>query len=170
MDFGTDGAASSGSQVFSLTLNDAQGNPTTGPVFSGLLTTEQRPIYLFIENGLVIGRYDNAGGVPDGADPAAFAIAINASTGIVSLVQYVSLFHENPSNHDDRAFLDDVAGSISATLTVTDGDGDQASASASIGASISFDDDGPSFALGGTLVNPAFNLTTDEVRAPRPTM
>ncbi|MFZ5734794.1 MAG: DUF5801 repeats-in-toxin domain-containing protein, partial [Pseudomonadota bacterium] len=159
VDFGSDGGALTGSQVYSLTLTDIEGFPTTGPVSSGLQTTELRDIYLFIEGDFVVGRYDSAGGVPDGSDPAAFALAINPATGIVSVVQYVSLYHPDGTDRDDTVFLDEIAGSLNATLTVTDGDGDTASASVSIGAKVSFDDDGPSVAA---VRNGNFRLTVDE--------
>jgi len=168
VDFGTDGAAASKAEVYSLTLTDAGGKATTGPIDSGVKTTEGREIFLFVENGIIVGRYDVAGGdVTNGAggaatDPAAFAIAINASTGIVSLVQYVSLFHHSADPQGDineAVSLADVAGGVKATLTVTDGDGDTASASASIAADIRFEDDGPILKVD---VPRNFGVTVDE--------
>ncbi|WP_456624464.1 DUF5801 repeats-in-toxin domain-containing protein, partial [Bradyrhizobium sp. P5_C12] len=111
VDFGTDGAAKTGAQLFSLTLTDAQGQSTTGPVDAMLTTTEGKEIFLFLENGLIVGRYD--GGDPGDDvtgtnDPAAFAIAINPVSGKVSVVQYVSL-------HQDSA---DIGGDIDEAVSL----------------------------------------------------
>jgi len=96
-------------------------------------------IFLFIEDGLIVGRYDGSDAGTDvigTGDPAAFAIAIDSATGMVSLVQYVSLHHNSPDiggDIDEVVTLSIPNGAIQATLTLTDGDGDKASASAEIG-------------------------------------
>ncbi|MBR0952921.1 DUF5801 repeats-in-toxin domain-containing protein, partial [Bradyrhizobium canariense] len=165
VDFGTDGAAKTGAQVFSLTLADAEGHSTTGPIDSNLTTTEGKEIFLFIENGLIVGRYDGSDQddvVTGTNDPAAFAIAIDPVSGKVSVVQYVSLHHDSADiggDIDEAASLADALGQVKATLTVTDGDGDHASASADISGSIQFEDDGPSVAA---TVPRNFGVTADE--------
>ncbi|MFC1844672.1 DUF5801 repeats-in-toxin domain-containing protein, partial [Thermodesulfobacteriota bacterium] len=108
-------------------------------VDSGLDTTDGTDIYLYEENGLVVGRIN--GGDADGE--AAFAIAIDSSDGTVSVAQYASV--TNPTGGDSH---DEVAGMsnnvLSAVVTATDGDGDTDTASTDIGDQILFSDDGPS--------------------------
>ncbi|GAB1716406.1 MAG: hypothetical protein NTAFB05_14480 [Nitrobacter sp.] len=158
VDYGADGAAASNAKIISLAING--GNQAD----SGLRTTDGHEIYLFIENGLIVGRYDGTGSgsaVTNGyssnnpqhadgsfVDPAAFAIAIDQDGGI-SVAQYVSL--KNPvegssdADHDDptTGFLQNVQ----AVLTVTDGDGDHAAKTIDISGNIVFQDDGPTLSL-----------------------
>ncbi|APO52416.1 immunoglobulin-like domain-containing protein [Bradyrhizobium diazoefficiens] len=165
VDFGTDGAAKTGAQLFSLTLTDAQGQSTTGPIDSNIATTEGKEIFLFLENGLIVGRYD--GGDPGNDvtstnDPAAFAIAIDPVNGKVSVVQYVSLHHNSADiggDIDEAVSLAGALGQVKATVMVTDGDGDHASASANIGGGIQFEDDGP---LVAATLSRNFGVTADE--------
>ncbi|WP_244550347.1 DUF5801 repeats-in-toxin domain-containing protein, partial [Bradyrhizobium sp. cf659] len=165
VDYGTDGAAKTGAQVFSLTLTDAQGQSTTGPVDAMLTTTEGKEIFLFLENGLIVGRYDGSdpgNDVTGTNDPAAFAIAIDPVSGKVSVVQYVSLHHDSADiggDIDEAVSLANALGQVKATVTVTDGDGDHASASANIGGDIQFEDDGP---LVAATVSRNFGVTADE--------
>ncbi len=166
VNFGADGPSASNSQVYSLTLTDSGGHSTTGPVDSGIKTTEGNEIFLFVENGLIVGRYDGSDAGTDvtntGTDPAAFAIAIDPANGQVSVVQYVSLFHGSPDvgvDSDEAVSLAGAAGSVEATLTVTDGDGDVASASANISGGVLFEDDGPTVHV---IAKPTFSLTADE--------
>ena len=119
-----------------------------GPVFSGLKTTEGREIYLFVEDGLIVGRYDSpydGNGDVTGSDPAAFAIAIDPNTGQVYVAQWVSLWHpiDGPTqwHHDDSVSL--IWDSIGVKVTLSDFDGDSASDVAYIGNLIKFEDDGP---------------------------
>ncbi|WP_184143709.1 DUF5801 repeats-in-toxin domain-containing protein, partial [Shinella fusca] len=149
-DYGADGAAASGAKVFSLTLIPAAGGDK---VDSGVETTDHRAIYLQKEGDLIVGRYDD--GAP-GADPAAFAIHIDPATGVVSVVQYMSLAHGNAADSDDEISL--AAGKIQATVTITDFDGDTDSKSADIGGAIRFQDDGPEI----TLVWKGYGVTADE--------
>src|SRR5207249_9156894 len=51
LNYGADGPATSDERVFTLTLTDAQGHATTGPVDSGIATTDGHEIFLFLENG-----------------------------------------------------------------------------------------------------------------------
>ncbi|MBR0858140.1 DUF5801 repeats-in-toxin domain-containing protein, partial [Bradyrhizobium liaoningense] len=166
VDYGTDGAAKTGAKVFSLTLTDAQGNSTTGPIDSNITTTEGKDIFLFLEGGLIVGRYDGSdadtGVTNTGNDPAAFAIAIDPISGKVSVVQYVSLHHDSADidgDIDEAVSLANALGQVKATVTVTDGDGDHASASANIGGDIQFEDDGP---LVVATVPHNFGVTADE--------
>ena len=112
------------------------GSPVTGTSYSlstnivdsGLTTTAGQPFNLFNENGFVVGRYDsNNSGTIDGSDDAAFAIRVDPSTGVLSLVQYVSLHHPDTASNNEPVFLN--TGALSVAVTVTDGDGDTATAS-----------------------------------------
>src|SRR4029078_7635372 len=140
--FGADNE--NGTTAFSLALNGASG------LNSGLTTTDGHQIFLFKEGNLIVGRYetDGVGGITT-ADAAAFAIAINTTSGQVSLAQYVSLHHgtiDGPSPSDSSEPLD-LTGKINAVVTVTDGDGDFTSASTDIGDQIQFLDDGPTASI-----------------------
>ena len=139
----TIGADEGGSAHWSLSINGGNG------IDSGLMTTAGKHIFLFEQNGLIVGRYE-AGGNPDPAesnDAAAFAIAID-DTGHISIAQYVSLQHPAQANagdgfvsYDENIFIP--AGKISAVITVTDFDNDVATDSVDIGGKIGFSDDGP---------------------------
>ncbi|MDA8483839.1 DUF5801 domain-containing protein [Pseudomonas resinovorans] len=133
-----DSSASSGGQdglsstVYSLAVASVG-------VDSGLDTTEGQNILLYKEGALVIGRI--SGGADDGK--AAFAVAIDASSGVLSLVQYHSIKHPTGgASHDESLAVSNTA--LLAVATVTDGDGDTHSASVGIGGRVSFQDDGPS--------------------------
>ncbi|TWA93885.1 beta strand repeat-containing protein [Bradyrhizobium stylosanthis] len=123
---GTDSAG--GTIVFSLAVSAAG-------VDSGLDTTNGTSIFLFKEGSLVVGRIGGAAGA------AAFAVAINSSSGVVSVAQYASLKHPNAANPDDSVSITDSA--LLAVVTVTDGDGDTATSSTGIGDAVQFQDDGP---------------------------
>src|SRR5262249_51838484 len=80
--FGTDSVG--GTTAFSLAVSAAG-------VDSGLDTTNGTSIFLFKEGSLVVGRIGSQAGA------AAFAVAINSSSGVVSVAQYASLKHPNAS-------------------------------------------------------------------------
>ncbi|MGO4352362.1 DUF5801 repeats-in-toxin domain-containing protein [Rhizobium sp. RAF36] len=148
--FGGDGAAVSGSVVYSLSVQDGAD--------SGLKTTDGHEIYLFNENGFVVGRYDASGGevTNTGNDPAAFALTIGED-GKVSVVQYVSLHNDVAGDANDTVSI--AAGTVSAVVTVKDGDNDTATASTDISGQISFRDDGPAIIVHS---NNDFRVTADE--------
>ena len=129
---GSDGLAST---VYSLRVSAAG-------VDSGLDTTEGNNILLTEENGLVVGRI--SGG--DNNGKAAFAVAIDASTGVLSMVQYHSIKHPTggTSSPDESVAVTNAA--LLAVATVTDGDGDTSTASVPIGAQVRIQDDAPSAA------------------------
>ena len=143
--------------MFSFVL--PKGNGT----FSGLNTTEGEGIYLFLENGVIVGRYDapNDGNtIVNQNDPAAFAITVDPTTGEAYIAQYVSL------NHPDQATAADgfdsyneavslALGTVSIAVTVTDGDGDSVTQTADVSGEIQFLDDGPIVSVkvdSGTLI------------------
>ncbi|RJT41254.1 hypothetical protein D3227_05440 [Mesorhizobium waimense] len=125
---GTDG----GTTAFSLAVSVAG-------VDSGLDTTNGTSILLFKEGDLVVGRIGSAAGA------AAFAVAINSTSGVVSVAQYASLKHPGTANPDDSVSITD--GALLAVVTVTDGDGDTATNSTGIGDAVQFQDDGPAIGL-----------------------
>jgi hypothetical protein len=117
-----------GTTAFSLAVS------ATG-VDSGLDTTNGTSVLLFKEGNLVVGRIGAAAGA------AAFAVAIDSTSGVVSVAQYASLKHPNVNDPDDTVSITD--GALLAVVTVTDGDGDTATASTGIGDAVQFQDDGP---------------------------
>ena len=135
--YGADGA---GTTVFSLSV-------APGGVDSGLDTTAGVNIFLFLEGGLVVGRVGATAGVA-AAGPAAFALAIDPSTGAISMVEYLSILHTNTGSNDESTSIANTA--VQAVVTVTDGDGDPATQSINIGSHIQFQDDGPTAAIATT--------------------
>src|SRR5262249_25895359 len=121
-----------GTTAFSLAVSAAG-------VDSGLDTTNGTSIFLFKEGSLVVGRIGGAAG------QAALAVAINSTSGVVSVAQSASLKHPNAANPDDSISITD--GALLAVVTVTDGDGDTATASTGIGDAVQFQDDGPTAAI-----------------------
>ncbi|MGL4404696.1 MAG: DUF5801 repeats-in-toxin domain-containing protein, partial [Notoacmeibacter sp.] len=109
---------------------------------SGLFTTSGQAIRLFeLSPTLIVGRYEVSG-----PDPVAFAIHMNAATGIISVAQYVSLRHNDTANPDDAVSI--INASVRVVATVTDRDGDSVSSQEfSIGNQIVFEDDGPSLTV-----------------------
>ena len=128
--FGADGPAASDSLSYALSILN---------VNAGLTLTDGTAINLQNVGGVIVGV------VASGAfaGQAAFAIAINSSTGIVTVEQYLSLHHDvNPDPNDPLSFGSNVIG---ATVTATDRDGDSVtSAAVDIGGQLTFRDDGPS--------------------------
>jgi hypothetical protein len=162
--YGADGL---GSVVYGFDLNGS--HPGTG-----LQTTDGRNISLFqVNDHLVVGRYEVGGNNnPDGSsdEPAAFAINIDPTSGLITVVQYVSIKHDdrgdpdesndNGSNGNDappddspdpaQQWITDNA--LKLTVTVTDHDGDSFTTSANIGHKIIFLDDG----IGAADTSPTF--------------
>ncbi|CTQ54442.1 hypothetical protein LP7551_02975 [Roseibium album] len=136
--FGADGPASVDSTQYSFTFTS---------VASGLSVTDGSSIILVDANGdglVIVGQV--SGGAFDGQ--AAFAMAIDPDTGVVTVEQYLSLAHPNQhdgsptgTSYDETV---DLSGSDLGVLSVvTDDDGDEATAIVAVGGRISFDDDGP---------------------------
>ena len=134
-------------------------------VASGLTTTSGKAITLFeVSPTLVVGRYDADGNGISSSDPAAFAIHIDATTGVMTVIQYVAIKHDdrgdfdedndNGNNANDAAPDDPLTaqqwianGSLRVTATVTDHDGDSVDQRFDIGNAIVFEDDGPSLTV-----------------------
>ena len=151
----TPGADEPVSVVYSLEIVDGNG------ANSGLTTTDGREILLFLESGIIVGRYDkpNDGDTDvnqpgsDDPDPAAFAIRIDSS-GHISVAQFVSLFHPDTSSNDEDITF--ATNKILATVTVTDFDGDQAIDKVDVSREVRFSDNGP------TLLSDKVELIVDE--------
>ena len=148
-DFGSDGP---GGVAFALRLSS---NGTD----SGLDTTEGRDIKLFLENGIVVGRYDGQRRQqvstattrprsrstsirrPARSRSSSTSRSSTAMTTVPTILKTIA---------DNKVFVD---------VKVTDGDGDYATDSVDLGKKIGFDDDGPTLTLGS---NAGFSLVHDE--------
>ncbi|QLF71649.1 VWA domain-containing protein (plasmid) [Peteryoungia desertarenae] len=144
---GKEGADDDATVTWALKLNGQNG------LDSGLKTTDGRSIFLSLEDGLIVGRYDspNDGNrVTNDEDPAAFALHLS-NNGTLSIVQYVAIKHDDREDHDESndPFKDKgpiqqtLAGKIKAVVTVEDFDGDKAVDEVEVGGRIVFEDDGP---------------------------
>ena len=183
VNFGADGPGPNGGISYSLDIPGSS-------IASGLFTTEGLPITLFqVNSQVIVGRFDG----PDGGtgvgtgDPAAFAIQVDPTTGVVTVVQYVSIKHDdrgdfdeandngtdtndnqNPNDSPDpiQQWINNSALQIIAT--VTDGDGDELDSQAfNIGNKIIFQDDGPT--AGPTTVDGKVCLTSGGAQGADPT-
>jgi hypothetical protein len=135
--FGTDGAASSGSVTYALSVTNAA---------SGLTLTDGSAISLqLLANGNIVGVVQGTGAF---AGKAAFAISINSSSGVVTVEQYLSLHHGTAeTNGDADEAVQASLNTIGVTVTTKDGDNDSFTSSAvDISHQISFHDDGPALA------------------------
>ncbi|WP_292327959.1 DUF5801 repeats-in-toxin domain-containing protein [Mesorhizobium sp.] len=134
--FGADGPAASASTAYALAVTNAN---------SGLTLTDGSAISLQLVGGAVVGVV--SGGTFNGQ--AAFAISINATTGAVTVEQYLSLDHPNEAttansfnSYDETLTL--ASGSLGVTVAIKDGDNDTATSNtADVSNQITFDDDGP---------------------------
>lgn len=137
---------------YSLDIADENGTD------SGLTTTDDVKIFLFKEGDLVVGRI-GADALAASTGAAAFAVAIDADSGVLSLAQYAPIKHDNNNDPDDSKSIAD--GALFATVTATDGDDDVDTDSVDIGARVTFQDDGPDLELPGALPEP---MVLDESR------
>jgi hypothetical protein len=161
VNYGTDGPGAAVQYALALSADN---------VLAGLQTTDGHDIRLVNEGGIIVGRVDSDadGSVTDGdaGDQAAFAMLVDSSTGELTVVQYLSIKHDDRGDNDESnddgtdtndaqptASLNDspepiqqflATGTVSLVATFTDGDGDKATASTDISNRIIFEDDGPS--------------------------
>ena len=106
-------------------------------------------IFLFEENGKIVGRAGNKGAdgaadTPNASGGIAFEVSVNAS-GVVKLDQWKAVMHGDPNDPNDVVSL--AADAITLTATVTDGSGNSASADLKLGGNIRFRDDAPSLGI-----------------------
>ncbi|WP_291865952.1 DUF5801 repeats-in-toxin domain-containing protein [Bradyrhizobium sp.] len=127
-DANNNGAADSDAKTFSLVLQDAA---------SGLVdAVSDLPITLSFNGTSIEGKISSG--------EVAFTIAIDSSSGNVTVTQLRAIEHNDPADHDESAspaFMS--AGHIKLRMTLTDDDGDQAVSDIELGAQIKFEDDGP---------------------------
>ena len=147
--FGADGPGAGGGVAYALSIINAP---------SGLSVTDGSPITLqLLANGVIVGVV--SGGAFNGQ--AAFAIAIDADTGVVTVEQYLSLNHPDATDHNDPLSMDELT--VGVVATVTDGDGDSITTDAiDISGQITFLDDGPNAAVNTGA--PLDTLVLDETR------
>jgi hypothetical protein len=146
--FGADGAASAGASAWALTLADSGADSGLDDSATG------SNVLLYLENGQIIGRAGSASGA------VVFTVAVDVSTGSVTLTQSRAVVHDDPADPDEASSPAVMAsGLFGVSRTVTDKDGDTASASVSISQLMNFEDDGPSVSLS---LNGAPSLTVDE--------
>jgi VCBS repeat-containing protein len=139
--YGADGAAVTGSLTYNMLLSAST---------SGLTITDGSPISLVYSGNSIVGRVGGSGAF---AGQAAFAIAIDPDTGVVTVEQYLSLDHPVGTDPDDTLQL--MANTVTVGVTVRDSDGDVAFSNViDISGQIRFDDDGPtvSAVAGGASV------------------
>ncbi|WP_106141188.1 enhanced entry virulence factor RtxA [Legionella pneumophila] len=150
--FGADGAAAANALSYSL------GVSANGAASGVLDTASGNQVFLFLENGIVVGREGS-----DALDAATGDVVFNISvdgSGNVTLDQVRAVVHDNPLDPDESTGPTQLSAANLVTLTAiaTDKDGDSASATANIGLSFNFEDDGPSIVVSGTTQT----LTVDE--------
>jgi hypothetical protein len=146
--FGTDGAGAAGG-VYELVLG--------ADVTSGLFDTDTGLEVILSINaaGTLISGKVNDGGLVD-----VFTIAINSSTGEVTLTQYRAMVNGDPNDPDESDTpLGLAAGTVSVQRTITDADDDEASDIVDISSIFKFEDDGPVQPPVGEDVD---NLITDD--------
>ncbi|WP_275477697.1 enhanced entry virulence factor RtxA [Legionella pneumophila] len=150
--FGADGAAAANALTYSL------GVSANGAASGVLDTASGNQVFLFLENGIVVGREGS-----DALDAATGDVVFNISvdgSGNVTLDQVRAVVHDTPLDPDESTGPTQLSAANLVTLTAvaTDKDGDSASATANIGLSFNFEDDGP---VAGTI-----SLVADEDNLP----
>ncbi|MBX7460162.1 beta strand repeat-containing protein [Qipengyuania huizhouensis] len=151
-DFGNDQDVNGGGLSYSLVVGN-------GGV-SGLSTTDGTAITLVAVSDTVVV------GVVDGTTTAAFAVSIDVDTGEISVEQYLSVQHDDPSDPDEELTPETLAtGSLSAVVTAQDGDGDtDQSAAIDITTAIAFEDDGPT--IGSVSANGSVDVDETDAGSP----
>ncbi|CCD04807.1 enhanced entry virulence factor RtxA [Legionella pneumophila] len=160
--FGADGAAAANALSYSL------GVSANGAASGVLDTASGNQVFLFLENGIVVGREGS-----DALDAATGDVVFNISvdgSGNVTLDQVRAVVHDNPLDPDESTGPTQLSAANLVTLTAiaTDKDGDSASATANIGLSFNFEDDGPSIVVSGatqTLTVDESVLTTNDTQS-----
>ena len=131
-------------------------------VDSGLNTVDGRSIFLYEENGLIVGRPEvtiGSGEPGVGVGPVAIVLSVNALSGNFSVNQYLAIQHANPLDPDESALPETFdAGTVFGRVRVQDGDGDVQTQSIDISQMIKIEDDGP---VGNTAAT-AVTATVEE--------
>ncbi|TPJ79291.1 DUF5801 repeats-in-toxin domain-containing protein, partial [Mesorhizobium sp. B2-6-2] len=126
---------------------------STPNVDSGLIdsATGQHVLLSVNASGVVEGRTATGGDL-------VFTLAVNSSTGVVTLSDFRAVHEGLGENGDTSEGVSLGAGLVSVTAIVTDNDGDTAKASIDLGPQITIHDDGPAISATGSA--PA--LSVDE--------
>ncbi len=147
--------------VYSLGISS-----TTG-VNSGLVDTQTKnPVFLFLENGVVVGRAGPTAALAEIGAIVVFTVSVDQE-GFVTLDQQRAIFHPDTTKSDEVITLGTANMIVlSRKDTVTDGDGNTASSSTSndISLAFQFKDHGPSITV--TKVADADALEVDETNLP----
>jgi hypothetical protein len=139
-DFGTDGEAATNPIQYSLDI------PAAGTA-SGIFVLSGAGVSLYKDatTGVIVGRVnDITGSVPGDPDPSgavAFVVSIDATTGVISMAQYLAARHPDTTDDDDSVNINTDA--LLAVMTVKDGDDDVDVSSVAIGDKVRIEDDGP---------------------------
>ncbi|WP_163575619.1 BapA/Bap/LapF family large adhesin [Halomonas faecis] len=160
---GEDGISGIPGVDFSLALHDAsddQAVPVAEGRDSGLKTTDGTGIYLFSEDGMILGRAAGSEGEADEGGDIIFALALDGQ-GKINVAQYASLQHPDQDDANDSV---DLEGLIYGVATLTDADGDSATVANEIGGNIEFYDDAPEITAFTT--QDGAELVVDESAAP----
>ncbi|HEX5237992.1 MAG TPA: DUF5801 repeats-in-toxin domain-containing protein, partial [Sphingomicrobium sp.] len=141
--FGADGPAVANPLTYTLGLS-------TSGADSGLIDTASgNHVFLFLENGQVVGR-EGTTAATAGSGPVVFTVTVDGS-GNVTLDQDRAVVQSDATNPDTSEGVSLASGDlVTLTASATDHDGDTASQSLNIGNQLVFDDDGPSISVTGT--------------------
>jgi VCBS repeat-containing protein len=135
---GADGIAS---QSYALVLKNASGTAITDgttAVATNLLTTSgSQAISLYFQGGEIVGRVGGPGGT------VALKASINASTGEVTVEQYMAIKHPTTAHDESLTLSAGADGGLFVSTTVYDRDGDFATATSTVGITVNIEDDGP---------------------------
>ncbi|QPN65983.1 immunoglobulin-like domain-containing protein [Synechococcus sp. CBW1006] len=152
--YGADGA---GSIAYAL---------TTAGGASGLVdTATNAAVNLYLIGGQVVGSTATTQETVASGNQV-FTVAVDSTTGVVTLDQIRAVVHPNASNPDDSKSLS-ADSLVSLNATITDKDGDSSTASLNIGLNLVFKDDGPTLIAptSSTLINAIGSTTTGKLDA-----
>ncbi|MEH2568957.1 DUF5801 repeats-in-toxin domain-containing protein [Bradyrhizobium sp. AZCC 2289] len=137
--FTIDAPAGQQSLTFALSISGSG-------VDSGLIDSQTgNHVFLFLENGQVVGREGANSGAAAGG-PADFTLAVDA-TGHITLADLRSVHEGVGETGDVNEGVSLPAGLVTLTATVTDNSNQSASASVDIGPHLTILDDGPSVSI-----------------------
>lgn len=141
VDMGEDGeGATTG---FSLRLGTTAAGVTTLATSLKASNGDKAITLVKVNDQTVEGRFDTS--------TVAFRIGIDATSGAVTLSQFVALEHPTfPSSYDESLALG--SNLVFAVVSAKDGDDDSAGGAVDIGTIMSFQDDGPLLTTGGDIV------------------
>jgi VCBS repeat-containing protein len=135
---GADGIAS---QSYALVLKNASGTAITDgttAVATNLQTTSgSQAISLYFQGGEIVGRVGGSGGT------IALKASINASTGEVTVEQYMAIKHPTTAHDESLTLTAGADGGLFVSTTIYDRDGDFSTATSNVALTVRVEDDGP---------------------------